>query len=195
VNARASRSTAAARKLGAALLEAHPMATLLVDPAFRVVHANGAARRLLGAREGLGLSDVLSCIHPHAPGRCEPGSRCAGCAFRRCVERALGGEPARDRGFVLKSGAAGEPADLHLIGSAAPFDHDGVPHAILATDDANAILADPGIVRVCAGCGRVQDEEGEWHALHRYLEDRLGIESPGPLCQTCDPRGGGAGAP
>jgi hypothetical protein len=159
-----------------------------------VIYANAAARRLLGAREGEGLGEVFPCLEPQAPGRCAPGSRCAGCAFRRCVERALAGGQARERAFVLRSGAAGEPADLHLIASAVPFDHGGVRHAILAVDDANAILADPGVVRVCAGCGRVQDEEGEWHPLHRYLEDRLGIESGGPLCGRCDPGRGERGA-
>ena len=29
---------------------------------------------------------------------------------------------------------------------------------------------------VCAGCGRVEDEEGGWHPMHRYLEDRLGLK-------------------
>jgi hypothetical protein len=194
VNARATRTTPATRKLGAALLDAHPSPTLLVDGALRVVHANGAARRLLGARDGKPLADVLACVEPRASGRCGPGSRCASCAFRRSVERALAGEPTRERGFVLGTGG-GESADLHLIGSAVPFEHEGVGYAILAVDDANAILADPVVVRVCAGCGRVQDEEGGWHPLHRYLEDRLGIEAAGALCDACGTRGGGERGP
>jgi hypothetical protein len=185
VNARPSTTSAtAARKLAAALLDAHPSPTLLVDASLRVVHANGAARRLLGAREGRRLAEVLACVAPAAAGRCAPGTRCASCAFRRCVERALAGEPARERGFVL--GAGGAAGDLHLIGAAVPFEREGVRHALLAVDDANAILADPGVVRVCAGCGRVQDEEGAWHPLHRYLEDRLGIEAGDVLCAACE---------
>jgi hypothetical protein len=194
VNARPTRTISRTRKLGTALLDAHPSPTLLVDGAFRVAHANGAARRLLGARDGKSLADVLACVEPQSPGCCAPGSRCASCAFRHSVERALAGEPARERGFVLGTGGRAG-ADLHLIGSAVPFEHEGARYAILAVDDANAILADPGVVRVCAGCGRVQDEEGGWHPLHRYLEDRLGIESSGPLCDGCGPRGGGDRAP
>jgi hypothetical protein len=40
-------------------------------------------------------------------------------------------------------------------------------------------------VRVCPGCGRVEDEEGQWHLLHRYLEDRVGLEAQDALCTTC----------
>jgi PAS domain-containing protein len=182
--------TSDSRPLGAAALDAHPIPTLVVDAGFRVVLANAAARRLLAAREGVNFPDVLSCTEPHAPGA---GDRCPGCAFHRSVERALAGEAVRERGFVLRSGGAGEPADLHLIAFAAPFDRDGAPHAILAVTDANELITDPRVVRVCDGCGRIQDEEGQWHALHRYLEDRLGLEAGGPLCDACDPAGGGEG--
>lgn len=177
--------TRLARQLGAAVLEAHPMQTLVVDSALRVVYANRAAQRLLGVRDGMKLGDALSCAEAGAPGGCGTGPRCEPCAFHRSVERALRGETARERGFILRNGAGGEPADLHLLAFAAPFDRDGAPHAILALADANAILADPGVVRVCEGCGRVRDEEGRWHPLHRYLEDRLGLELAGPLCETC----------
>jgi PAS domain-containing protein len=189
VNARPSRSTPTARKLAAAVLDAHPSPTLVLDAALRVVHANAAARRLLGARDGDELAEVLPCIEPEAPGRCARGSRCAGCAFRRSVEHALAGEPARERGFVLRHGE-GRGGDLHLLGSAVPFAHEGACHALLAVDDANAVLSDPALVRVCPGCGRVQDEEGAWYPLHLYLEDRLGLELAGPLCGACDAQGG-----
>lgn len=173
--------------LGAAVLDAHPAPTLVVGRDLVVVRANAAARRLLGAREGTRLGEALACVEARAPGGCAAGSRCGGCAFQRCVERALAGEAGRERGFVLRSGAGGAPADLHLIAACTPFDGAGARQAILALDDANAILADPGIVRVCEGCGRVQDEEGQWHVLHRYLADRLGIEG-GLLCDACEGR-------
>jgi hypothetical protein len=169
------------------MLEAHPAPALLVSAGFRVVGANAAARRLVGGRAGASLEEVLACVEARASGPCGNAS-CGGCAFRRAVERALAGERARARGFVLRGGARRQP-DLHLIGLAGPFRHAGARHAILALDDANAMVADPGIVRVCEGCGRVQDEEGHWHALHRYLEDRLGLEGGGPLCDACDPGG------
>jgi PAS domain-containing protein len=172
--------------LGAAALDAHPVPTLVVDGTFRVVLANAAARRLLGARDGVNLADVLACAEPHAAAVRGAVAGCTGCAFHRCVERALAGETVRERGFVLRSGAGGEPADLHLLAFAAPFERDGALDAILTVDDANAMLADPGVIQVCEGCGRIQDEEGHWHPLHRYLADRLGLEAGGPLCETCD---------
>ncbi len=180
------RATPGPRQLGAAVLDAHPMPTLVVDAAFRIVLANRAAQRLLGARDGVKLGEVLCCVEAGAPGGCGAAARCAACAFHRAVERALREESVRERGFVLRSGPGARPADLHLLAFAAPFDRDGAPHAILSLTDANALLADPGVVQVCEGCGRVQDEEGEWHPLHRYLEDRLGLEACGPLCDVCD---------
>lgn len=178
------RLTPAPRQLGAAALEAHPVPTLVADRELRIVSANGAARRLLGAREGVLLGDALACVEARAPGGCGTGARCASCAFRRSAQRALAGESVRDRGFVLR-GEGSAHGDLHLLATAGPFEHGGATLAILAFDDANAILGDPGVVRICEACGRVQDEEGGWHPLHRYLEDRLGLEASGPLCDDC----------
>jgi hypothetical protein len=175
-------------RLGAAVLEAHPCPTLVLGADLVVLHANAAARQVLGARAGAKLGDALSCIEARAPGGCGSGSRCGGCAFQRCVRDALAGKAGRARGFVLRGGEAGKAPDLHLIGSAVPFGAGASRRAILALDDANAILADPGIVHVCEGCGRVQDEEGQWHPLHRYLADRLGLEAGGPLCDACEGR-------
>jgi hypothetical protein len=174
-------------KRDAAVLAAHPTPTLLVAADLAIVRANAAARRILGAREGTRLDEALGCVEGRPPGGCAVGSRCGGCAFQRCVERALAGESSRARGFVMRSGAKGEPADLHLIAVAGPFQGGGARRAILALDDANALLADPGIVRVCEACGRVQDEDGAWHPLHRYLEDHLGLEGGG-LCDVCEGR-------
>ena len=56
---------------------------------------------------------------------------------------------------------------------------------MLVLHDLDPILADPRVVRVCAGCGGVEDEEGEWLPLHRYLEDRLGLEAGEALCESC----------
>jgi PAS domain-containing protein len=78
-----------ARQLAAAILDAHPVATLAVDGAFRIVLANPAARRLLGAREGAKLGDALACIEARAPGGCGAGTRCASCSliFRAADKR------------------------------------------------------------------------------------------------------------
>lgn len=173
--------------LGAAALEAHPLPTLVVDASRRIVAANGAARRILQAREGGLLGEALGCVDARTPSGCGDGPRCANCTFQRTALRALAGETVRDRGYVMRDD---EPEnDLHLIARASPFDHAGSGLAIIALDDANDLLGDPAIIRVCEGCGRVRDEEGGWHPLNRFLEDRLGIEASGPLCGDC------AGAP
>jgi hypothetical protein len=177
--------------LGASILEALPCATLLVDPGYRIRHANRAARTALGGVGG-SLAEALGCTDPEIGG-CSPEGRCGGCEFRGAVRTALEGEPARARGFLLRAGGGTEPADLHLLAIASPFETGGVTHAILVLQDLEAILADPGVVRVCAGCGAVEDEEREWLPLHRYLEDRLGLEAGDGLCAACsrrsDPKG------
>lgn len=169
-------------RLAAAALESHPLPTVVVDEDLKVVTANGVARRLLGALEGVPLGDALGCVDAFVGEGCGTNPRCANCAFRRTAQRAVHGETVRDRGFVMRGDKPEE--DLHLIARAGPFEHDG-RLAILALDDVNDMLRDPGIVRVCEGCGRVKDEEGGWHPLHRYLQDRLGIETAGPLCDAC----------
>lgn len=180
---RTPASPATDEQLGAAALDAHPLPTLIVDGELKVVAANRVARRTLGVRAGVPLGDALGCVDAKLPGGCGAGVRCADCAFRRTARRAISGETVRDRGFVMRGDAP--DGDFHLIARAGPLDHRGAGLAILALDDVNDMLRDPGILRVCEGCGRVKDEEGGWHPLHRYLEDRLGLESAGPLCEDC----------
>jgi PAS domain-containing protein len=178
-----SPRTPADEHLFAAALECHPLPTVIVDADLRVVSANELARRVLGAHEGVPLGDSLGCVDARLPGGCGTGARCATCAFRRTAQRAIAGETVRDRGFVMRGDSPED--DFHLMARAGPFRRDGGRLAILALDDLNDLLRDPGILRVCEGCGRVKDEDGGWHPLHRFLADRLGIETAGPLCDDC----------
>ncbi len=174
-------------RLAAAALDALPLPTVVVDEDLRVVHANAAARATLGVEAGRALGDALGCAEADA-GPCEAGARCPGCRIREAARRALGGETVRTRALVLRSDARGEPSDLHLLAAAAPLERRAGRRAVLALQDADAILLDTAVVRICAGCGRVADDEGGWHALHRYLEDRLGLANE-ELCDACA-RGG-----
>ncbi len=170
-------------RLAPAVLDALPLAIVVVDEGLRVLRANAAARATLGAAAGIALGDALACAEAGA-GPCGAGGRCAGCKIRDAALRAIDGETLRARAFLLRSDACGEPSDVHLLATAAPLQLGGARRAVLALQDADGILLDPGVVRICAGCGRVGDEEGGWHPLHRYLEDRLGL-SPDELCDAC----------
>jgi nitrogen fixation/metabolism regulation signal transduction histidine kinase len=177
------KSSSSHPRVAPALLEALPLAIVGVDGALRVVHANAAARATLGVEAGMALGDGLGCAEARAVA-CGVGARCAGCRIRDAALRAVGGETVRVRAFVLRSDDRGEPSDLHLLATAAPADVGGARLAVIALDDADRILLDPAVARICAGCGRVGDDDGSWHPLHRYLEDRLGL-SPEELCDAC----------
>jgi hypothetical protein len=184
------RAPPAARPLGAVAFDAHPIPTLVVESGLRIVAANASARRLYGATEGDKLGNALGCLDARSPGGCGSTERCGGCALRRAAERALAGERSRGRGFVIRGEPGDRPGDAHLIAAAVPLRHEGQAFAILALSDVNAALGDPDVVRICEGCGRVEDDDGAWHPLHRYLEDHLGLGENGQLCQDC-----AAGAP
>lgn len=171
-------------RLGAAILEAHPHPTVLVDRARRIVHANAAARAVLGARPGRELAESLGCVEA-AFGACKLTSRCERCAVGRVVAAALDGRPAKGRAFLLRSGEGGQPNDLHVLAFATPLERGGERHAVLVLQDVNALLGDPEVLGVCAGCGRIQDDDGEWYPLQRYLEDRVGLEVGDALCPGC----------
>lgn len=170
-------------KLGAAIAEVHPHPTVLVDRTRRIVFANAAARDRLGARAGMDLGSALGCAEL-GDGRCGTEKRCARCAVDRVVERALGGERTRRRAYLLRTGPGGEPADLHVLLSASALQRGGSAHAVLVLQDLNELLADPEVLSVCAGCGRIE-EDAEWYPLARYLEVRLGLEAGDALCPTC----------
>ncbi len=171
-------------KLGASILEALPHPTFLVDADRRVVLANAAGRGLFGAEVGATLGSALGCAEA-AAGGCGAKPTCSDCTIAEVVRRALAGERARVRAFLLRTGEGGEPADLHVLVSGAPFRTAGAAHAILVLEDVDQILADPCVVRICEACGRIQDEEGDWYPLHRYLQDRLGLEASEEICPEC----------
>lgn len=169
-------------RLGASILDAHPYPTILVDRARRVVHANAAAAAALGAKAGQDVATAMGCTERAAG--CGTGGRCSRCGIDRVLASALAGDPARSRTFLLRTGPHGEPADLHVLASAAPLARGGSPHAVLVIQDVNDLLTDPDVLRVCAGCGRIE-EEAEWYPLDRYLDDRLGLEAGDALCPRC----------
>jgi hypothetical protein len=172
----------------AAVLEALPLAVVAVDAALRVVHANAQARATFGVGAGDSLGSALGCADADA-GACGVGRRCSGCKIRDAALRATEGETVRVRSLVLRDDAGGDPSDLHLLATAAPLDLGGARHAVLAVEDADRLLLDPAVIRICAGCGRVEDDEGAWQPLHRYLEDGLGL-APDELCDACSRKGG-----
>jgi hypothetical protein len=161
---------------------------VVVDGAFQVLHANAAARADLGVPAGRSVGEALSCAEAGS-GTCGTGGRCSGCTIGDALTRALDGQRVRARGFLLRVNADGEPADLHLLVCASPVDVGGARHAVLVLEDVDRLLLDPAVVRICSGCGRVEDDEGEWHPLQRYLEDRLGLANE-ELCRACVWKGG-----
>jgi hypothetical protein len=175
------------------VLDALPLAILVVDASLRVVQANAAARAALGASAGTALGEVIPCAHGSAAPS-GAGARCAGCAVGDAVRRALAGAPARARGVLLRGGPGGAPA--HLLATAAPLRRGGARRAVLVLEDPDRILLDGPPVRIWAGCERVEDDDGCWYPLHRFLEDRFG-PSPEALCDLCGRgavRRAGAGA-
>jgi hypothetical protein len=171
-------------RLRSSALEAHPNPTVLVDRERRIVLANAAARDALDVRAGRDLGSALHCAGGTCEG-CGGSARGARCPLDRVVRSALAGRSARGRAFLLRTGARGEPADLHVLASAAPLARRGAPHAVVVLQDVDALLEGADLLRACAGCGRVEADDGEWYPLHRYLEDRLGVELPGPMCPRC----------
>ncbi len=40
-------------------------------------------------------------------------------------------------------------------------------------------------LKVCAGCGKIRDEEDHWKAVEQYFRERLDVDFSHGFCESC----------
>jgi PAS domain S-box-containing protein len=132
--------TAALAGFWAQVFEVYPAPTLVVDDDVRILHANRAARTVLGADDSVPLltrrgGDALHCLHAEGPGGCGKQPTCSDCVVRGAVTEALEtGRAARSHGVMgIRSG--GQVADLQVLVNASPVEQGGEGLVVLTIED------------------------------------------------------------
>jgi hypothetical protein len=42
-----------------------------------------------------------------------------------------------------------------------------------------------GLLVICAGCKKIRDDEGQWHPIEFYLQERFGLRFTHTMCPDC----------
>lgn len=180
--------------LAAAVLDASPAATFVVDADARVLLLNRAARRALGldpaddAGRILGQKggDLLGCVNALAsPTGCGGSPACHDCVVRGAVRGAAAGSSiVRGRTSLQVERPEGFDEVSYLV-SAAPARIDGRAVVILTLEDLSELAMLTSFLPICFHCRRVRDGENLWRSVEEYLKARGDIDFTHILCSQC----------
>jgi PAS domain-containing protein len=175
-----------------AALDAIPSFILVVDEDVRILHANAAARRLLGSAADLEsvrlrrAGHPLHCVHSNdvAEG-CGRGPHCRTCVVRGAVGTCLReGRVVREKTIFEQVGHH-EPGDTWFMVTAAPFEHQGARVALLTLEDISELMVLRGIVPICSWCRRVRTGDNYWQTVERYVSAKLAVDWTHSICDEC----------
>lgn len=183
-------STGGAEEYARRLLDAVPLAILVVDEELRILDFNAAAalmvngemRAIIRRRGG----EALQCIHStDVPGGCGKGPFCQDCIIRDSVTAAIRKqELTRREGRVeLVVGAA--TREIQMLVTAAPFALEGQTRAMLILEDVSGMVPLRGLLPMCSRCKNIRDDQQHWHSLEDYLSQHANIQFTHGLCPEC----------
>lgn len=180
--------------VAAAVLDASPAATFVVDEEGCLLLLNRAARRALGlgpaedAGRILGQKggDLLGCINALAsPAGCGGAPGCRDCVVRGAVRQAAAGDAVvRGRTSLQVERSEGFDEVSYLV-SAAPAQIGGRAVVILTLEDLSDLAMLTSFLPICFHCRRVRDGEDLWKSVEEYLKARAEIDFTHILCDQC----------
>ncbi len=170
-------------------LDAVPVPVFIADFDVRILFVNRAGRALAGGDGVLDLrraGEVLGCLRAtETEAGCGNAPGCRRCVVRNSVSKAVfNGAVHRVRAF-LEVARGGKTEERYFLVSAAPFEHEGRRLAILTLEDISEIVELRSMIPVCAGCGKIRDEENHWKKVEHYFHERLDVDFSHGFCESC----------
>jgi len=175
----------------AAVFDAYPAPTLLMDLDVRVLHMNGAAAELLSREAGGPVllrraGDALHCTNAVGEsGGCTKAAACRECGLRGAVLEAVAAGALRRRRAFLRLRTDAGISEAHFLVSAAPLLHAGQRLVIVTLDDLTEVTRLRSLIPVCSHCRRVRTEQNGWERLETYLKARLDVDFSHCICESC----------
>lgn len=100
--------------------------------------------------------------------------------FNSAAAKLLGKNPE-----VLLRKRAGAPVPLHLLITAAPFEHENRPLTILILEDITELIALRGLLPMCAHCKKIRDDNNYWRTVEQLFSAHLDVDFSHGLCPEC----------
>lgn len=172
------------------LFDAIPSPILLVDDDGRIEDVNAAGARVLGGEESFFRKkggDALRCIQSfRSPEGCGHGPGCADCVVRNSLGEAFaGGKVTRRRARLELRDGKGGTAELYLLVTASPFEHEGRRLVLLPLEDINELVALKALLPVCSWCRKVRGGDDYWQSVEEYLKTHADVDVSHSICDEC----------
>jgi PAS domain-containing protein len=171
------------------VIDAIPVAVLVVDSDVRVLEYNAAAALIIGdsgtergRRGGDLLHCVIACQTPHG---CGTAPECRECMIRNSVGLALDGQQPKRVRHKLETITGDGISLIHLLITAAPINYRGASLVLLILEDISELVDLRRIVPICAYCRKVRDDAAYWQDVESYCRRKLDIEFSHGICPEC----------
>ncbi len=172
------------------VLDALPVAVLLVDKDFRVYDLNEAAANLSDSRPEMMLPSiggaVLHCLHAANPDNdCGDDQSCSDCVFRNSIRSCLAEQAVQRRRMFFQSVQNGEAREFDLLVTVAPLPLRERTLALMVLENITEHTALRALIPICMHCKKIRDDEKCWQRLEAYFHHRAGVNFSHSVCPEC----------
>ena len=173
-----------------AILDAVPAAVFLVNRRVQVVDCNAAGLEMLGRSDKSNLpklcGNALMCVHAlESPDGCGTSPFCADCVLRNSVKESTAGRPVTRRKTTMLLMKQGQPQEVHLLISTAPFEYKGEQLTLATLEDITELEALRRIVPICANCKKVRTDAEYWESVEAYVSRHSNLDFTHGICPDC----------
>lgn len=173
------------------ILNAMPLPVFVVDGDVRIIAYNQSGAQMLGADEKAVVrkraGDILHCIHSRETDEgCGRAPACTDCIVRNTVGACLTDHKVTRKKALLELFGQGErPRAVHLVVTAAPFEHEESGFVLLVLEDVSELMELRSIVPICSYCKKIRNDAQYWDHVEQYIKTHLDVRLSHGICPGC----------
>ena len=173
-----------------AVLDAIPSPILVVDDDVQIIGYNLAASQLLAQNPELVLrrraGEILHCLHStEKPEGCGHAAPCSDCPVRNSVNESVHGQRVVRKKARMQLVREGQPIELYLLVTTAPFSHEDKPLVLLILEDISELMKLKSILPICANCKSIRNDKEYWQSIENYFKEHLDLDFTHGICPKC----------
>lgn len=173
-----------------AVLDAIPSPILVVDDDVQIIGYNLAASQLLAQNPELVLrrraGEILHCLHStEKPEGCGHAAPCSDCPVRNSVNESVHGQRVVRKKARMQLVSEGQPIELYLLVTTAPFSHEDKPLVLLILEDISELMKLKSILPICANCKSIRNDKEYWQSIENYFKEHLDLDFTHGICPKC----------
>jgi PAS domain-containing protein len=172
------------------VLDAIPLAALVVDADMRIFDANAAASHLLGNELPNNLrcqcGEALKCVHAlNSPDGCGTTAYCTECICRKSAETALTNLAVTRQKCHMTILENDKLCEIYYNVTAAPFIFHEDRLVLLLLEDITELTLLRKIIPICMHCKRIRNPDNSWESIEGYLLRNNHLALSHGICAEC----------